>query len=253
MRVLILGGTGEARELAGLLACRHDVVSSLAGRVREPLLPVGEVRSGGFGGESGFAAHLRADGIDAVIDATHPFAETMTRTAARVTAGLGLPLVRLQRPAWQPGPGDEWLDAAEVADAARIVDGLLRAGRATRALLTVGRQELAAFGGLPRGTVVARMIDPPATVPDSVREIVLARGPFTVEAEHAALEHIGADLLVSKNSGGAATAAKLVAARERGVPVVMVRRPSLPEGVRVVTSVAEAAAWADGARRPATG
>ncbi|MBD8506889.1 cobalt-precorrin-6A reductase [Hoyosella sp. G463] len=245
MRVLILGGTGEARQLAAALVGRHAVVSSLAGRVREPLVPVGEVRSGGFGGASGFAAHLREDRIEAVIDATHPFAATMTATAARVTGGLGVPFARLQRPEWEPVPGDKWLDAPDVAGAARIVDGLLRGGGATRALLTVGRQELAAFEDLPRGTVVARTIDAPAVVPASVREVILARGPFTLGEERATLERSGADVLVSKNSGGAATAAKLVAARERGIPVVMVGRPALPGGVTVMTSVAEAVAWAD--------
>ncbi|WP_149359234.1 cobalt-precorrin-6A reductase [Lolliginicoccus suaedae] len=251
MRVLILGGTGEARQLAAALAGRHEVVSSLAGRVREPLVPVGEVRSGGFGGSRGFAEHLRADRVEAVIDATHPFAATMTATAARVTATLGVPLARLQRPGWEPVAGDEWLHAPDVAGAARIVDSMLREGSATSVLLTVGRQELAAFDRLPRGAVVARMIDPPASIPASVREVILARGPFTLDEERATLASSGADVLVSKNSGGTATAAKLVAARERGIPVVMVGRPELPGGATVVTSVAEAVAWADRVVPPA--
>jgi precorrin-6A/cobalt-precorrin-6A reductase len=234
-RVLVLGGTGEARRLAtALVEVGADVLSSLAGRVADPVLPPGRVRVGGFGGVEGLAEALAE--VDVVVDATHPFAAAMTRNAAAAAAATGTPLLRLQRPGWSAGPGDDWrwvsdLDeaAASVADAASV-------------FLTTGRQGLAAFAGL-RGAVLVRSVDPPEAPLPPRTTVVLARGPFTVEEETALMREHAVDVLVTKDSGGAMTAAKLTAARELGVRVVLVRRPPLPHGVPVVATVEEALDW----------
>jgi precorrin-6A/cobalt-precorrin-6A reductase len=234
-RVLVLGGTAEARRLAErLVAADVDVLSSLAGRVADPLLPPGEVRIGGFGGTAGLAAAL--DGVAAVVDATHPFAATMTAHAAAAAAATGTPLLRLQRPGWTAQPGDAW----------RWVDSLEQAATAAAGyrsvLLTTGRQGLAAFAGLTARCVV-RSVDPPGPPLPARATVVLARGPFTVADERALMTAHGVDVVVTKDSGGPMTAAKLTAARELGVPVVLVRRPSLPAGVPAAATVEEAAAW----------
>jgi precorrin-6A/cobalt-precorrin-6A reductase len=234
-RVLVLGGTGEARRLAtALVEAGADVLSSLAGRVADPVLPPGRVRVGGFGGVEGLAEALAE--VDVVVDATHPFAAAMTGNAAAACAATGTPLLRLQRPGWSAGPGDDWrwvsdLDeaAASVADAASV-------------FLTTGRQGLAAFAGL-RGAVLVRSVDPPEAPLPPRTTVVLARGPFTVEEETALMREHAVDVLVTKDSGGAMTAAKLTAARELGVRVVLVRRPPLPHGVPVVATVEEALDW----------
>jgi precorrin-6A/cobalt-precorrin-6A reductase len=234
-RVLLLGGTAEARRLAERLVAEDvDVLSSLAGRVADPVLPPGEVRIGGFGGVEGLTAAL--DGVAALVDATHPFAATMTAHAAAAAATTGTPLLRLQRPGWTARPGDDW----------RWVDSLEQAASAVAGhgsvLLTTGRQGLAAFAGLTAHCVV-RSVDPPEPpLPASVT-VVLARGPFTVDQERALMTAHGVDVVVTKDSGGTMTAAKLTAARELGVPVVLVRRPPLPAGVPVAATVQEALAW----------
>jgi precorrin-6A/cobalt-precorrin-6A reductase len=234
-RVLVLGGTSEARRLAErLVAGGVDVLSSLAGRVADPVLPPGEVRVGGFGGTAGLAAAL--DGVAALVDATHPFAATMTAHAAAAAAATGTPLLRLQRPGWTAQPGDDWRWVDSLADAARAVAG------SRVVLLTTGRQGLAAFAGLSAHCVV-RSVDPPEPPLPARATVVLARGPFTVEDERALMTAHGVDAVVTKDSGGPMTAAKLTAARELGVPVVLVRRPPLPEGVPVAATVEEAAAW----------
>jgi precorrin-6A/cobalt-precorrin-6A reductase len=231
--ILVLGGTGEARELAAVLTARGEhVVSSLAGRLADPVLPDGEVRVGGFGGVDGLAAWLAEHRPAAVVDATHPFASGITANAAAACGGT--PLLRLQRPGWTPGPGDDWRWAADLAEAASMVTGT--------AFLTTGRQGLAEFAGLP-GPVLVRCVDPPAVPLPAGATLVLARGPFTVADELALMREHAVDVVVSKDSGGHMTAAKLVAARELGIPVVLVRRPPLPAGVPVVGTVAEAAAW----------
>jgi precorrin-6A/cobalt-precorrin-6A reductase len=239
-QVLILGGTGEARALAGLLHARGvAVLTSLAGRVRDPLLPAGQVRVGGFGGREGFAAWLARHPAAVVVDATHPFAATMTATAAAVTAAAGVPCLRLQRPPWRPGPGDRWIEVPSLEQAAEQVRA-----RAGRTLLTVGRQGLAAFHGCAGVPILARVIDPPdGPLPPNI-EVLPARGPFTEDEEVALLAGRGIAVLVTKNSGGAMTEAKLRAARTLAVPVVMVARPELPAGVPVADTPAAAARWA---------
>ncbi|MFG6194451.1 cobalt-precorrin-6A reductase [Nonomuraea sp. JJY05] len=263
-RVLILGGTAEARALAADLAGRGvHVVSSLAGRVSNPRLPVGEVREGGFGGPDGLAAWLAAERIDALVDATHPFAARMTASAAEAAARTGVPLLVLRRPGWREGPGDAWRRVpslheaaarlAEVAarpseDATRPSEASARpgGGGTVRVFLTTGRRSLPVFTGLPGVWLLARSVEPPEPpVPDNVR-VLLDRGPYTVEGERALIRDHRLDVLVTKDSGGPMTTAKLVAARELGLPVIMVDRPPLPAGVRLVESAAEAAAWAQG-------
>jgi precorrin-6A/cobalt-precorrin-6A reductase len=236
-RVLVLGGTGEARRLAtALVADGVDAVSSLAGRVAEPVLPPGEVRIGGFGGAEGLAAYLREERIAAVVDATHPFAAAMTANAAAAAREAGVPLLRLQRPGWSPGPGDDWRWVGSLEEAAAAVAGF------AHVFLTTGRRGLGAFAGLPM-EVLLRTVDPPEPPLPARTTVVLERGPFTVDDERALMRAHAVDVVVTKDSGGGMTAAKLTAARELGIPVVVVRRPPLPDGVPVVTGVDEARAW----------
>ncbi|MCG7209026.1 cobalt-precorrin-6A reductase [Streptomyces arenae] len=229
--VLILGGTAEARELAADLAARPGVrvTTSLAGRVGRPGALAGEVRVGGFGGSAGLADWLREHRVTALVDATHPFAETITANAARAAAETGVPALVLRRPGWRPGPGDRWYPADSLAAAA---DLLPRFG--PRVLLTTGRLGLSAFAHLADRHFVVRSVEPPEPPMPPHTEVLLARGPFTVAGETALLCENLIDVLVTKDSGGAATAAKLTAARELGLPVVVVRRPPLPAGVTTV-------------------
>ncbi|WP_405975227.1 cobalt-precorrin-6A reductase [Streptomyces sp. NBC_00988] len=233
--ILILGGTTEARELAAELTALPEVkvTTSLAGRVSRPGALAGDVRIGGFGGAEGLAAWLREHHVDAVVDATHPFAETITANAARAGAATGLPVVVLRRPGWQPGPGDHWHPVASLSEAAEALPALGR-----RVLLTTGRLGLAAFAHLAQLRFVVRSVEPPEPPMPPDVEVLLARGPFTVADEAALLREHRIDVVVTKDSGGAATAAKLTAAREAGVPVVVVRRPPLPDGVGAVPDVA---------------
>lgn len=229
-RVLVLGGTGEARRLAAALHAEPGctVTSSLAGRVAAPALPVGQVRTGGFGGVDGLAAWLRSDGTDVVVDATHPFAAQMTAHAVAATAAAGVPLLVLRRAGWTAGPGDRW---HRVPDAAAAAAALPALGR--RVFLATGRGDLEAFAGLDLFCLV-RAVDPPEPLPRRAR-VVLARGPFPVEAERALLREHRIDVLVTRDSGGTMTAAKLVAARELGLPVVLLDRPPAPDAPTVST------------------
>ena len=239
-RVLILGGTTEARLLAAALAADPGlrVTSSLAGRVAEPRLPVGEVRIGGFGGPAGLADWLRAERVDALVDATHPFAEVMSRSAALAAAATGVPLLALRRPGWAPVDGDRWHPVGSLAEAAAALPALGR-----RVFLTTGRLGLAAFAHLDGLHFLARSVDAPGAPLPAHCEVLLDRGPFTLDDERAVLREHRIDVLVTKDSGGAATAPKLTAARELGLPVVIVRRPAPPAGIRVAEDVAEAARW----------
>ncbi|NIK57507.1 cobalt-precorrin-6A reductase [Kribbella shirazensis] len=237
MKVLLLGGTGEARELAGLLTgAGIDVLTSLAGRTTNARLPAGEVRSGGFGGADGLAAWLRTHPVDAVIDATHPYAATMTAHAIEAARATGVPLLVLRRSGWTPEPGDDWQPADSHADAAAMLPAL-----GARVFLTIGRQGLDAYAGTGLWTL-ARCVDPPEP-PPSWCELLLARGPFSEADELALLREYRIDVLVTKNSGGAATAAKLRAARQLDLPVVLIRRPALPAEAETVSSVEQAAQW----------
>ncbi len=238
--ILILGGTAEARELADALAARRDVrvTTSLAGRVARPGAISGEVRIGGFGGADGLAVWLREQRVDALVDATHPFAESITKNAARAAAVTGVPALVLRRPGWHPDPEDR---RHPVASQAAAADLLPRLGR--RVFLTTGRLGLAAFAHLTDLHFVVRSVEPPRSPMPPHTEVLLARGPFTVADETALLHDHRIDVLVTKDSGGGATAAKLTAARALRLPVVVVERPPLPEGVSAVPDVAGVLAW----------
>ncbi|MGP4028658.1 cobalt-precorrin-6A reductase [Actinomadura sp. 3N407] len=241
-RVLILGGTAEARALAARLADVPGVrvVSSLAGRVTEPRLPAGEVHVGGFGGPEGLAAWLRERRIDRVVDATHPFAERMSASAARASRLTGVPLLALRRRGWDEEDGDDWHRVPSLADAA----ARLPAG--ARVFLTTGRRSIPVFAARTDVWFLARSVDPPEPpVPPNVR-VLVARGPYTVDGERALIRDHRLGALVTKDSGGAMTRAKLTAAREARLPVFMVDRPRPPDGVRTVDDVAQVAAWVQG-------
>ncbi|MFD8839178.1 cobalt-precorrin-6A reductase [Streptomyces griseofuscus] len=234
--VLVLGGTAEARRLAAALAAHPAgirVTTSLAGRTARPEAPAGEVRIGSFGGAEGLTEWLRAHRVDALVDATHPFAESITANAARATAATGVPLVVLRRPGWRPVPGDRWYDVPSLAAAAEALSGL-----GDRVFLTTGRLGLAAFAHLTGRHFLVRSVERPDPPLPPHTEVLLARGPFTVADERELLRAHRIEVLVTKDSGGEATAAKLTAARELGLPVVVVRRPALPEGVTAVPDAA---------------
>lgn len=240
MRVLILGGTGDAAELATQASnlAGLEIISSLAGRTQTPTVPIGQVRVGGFGGAPGLADYLRAERIAALIDATHPFAAQISWNAAEAAQQCDLPFLRLVRPGWQPVAGDRWIEVESHAAAAEAVSDL-----AQRIFLTIGRQELAAFAHLNDRWFLMRMIDPPQPdAPLPPGELLLERGPFTLEHEQALLQTYRIEAIVSKNSGGAATYAKIAAARLAGLPIVMVQRPVMPAG-KQVGDVAGALRW----------
>lgn len=214
------------------------MTSSLAGRVRNPKLPVGECRIGGFGGPDGFADYLETERITAVIDATHPFAATMTRTAATVCAALAIPRLVVQRPRYSQQPHDEWLRVPSVAAAAQAIP---QCGR--RVFITTGRQELPAYAQLPAETYsLVRCVDPPVGAMPPNLAVILARGPFDVAAERKLLHTHRIEVLTTKDSGGSLTSGKLQAARELGITVIMVDRPTLPSG-DVVSTAQAAQAW----------
>lgn len=240
MRVLILGGTGDAAELVATLATITGIeaIASFAGRTREPATLVGSVRIGGFGGAAGLASYLREMHIDLVIDATHPFARQISWNAATAATEVGIPRLMLIRPAWEKGSGDRWMEVDNVEAAAFALEN-----QAQRVFLTIGRQELAAFAHVKDIWFLMRMIDPPtadAVVPPGI--VLCDRGPFALDNEREILIHYNIDTIVSKNSGGDATYAKIIAARELGLKVVMVNRPAIPPGEQV-TNVDGALTW----------
>jgi precorrin-6A/cobalt-precorrin-6A reductase len=239
--LLILGGTTEGYKLAEAAASLPGlrVVSSLAGRVGSPRLPAGETRIGGFGGIAGLAEYLRQEKIDAVIDATHPFASRMGWNAAGAGAETGTALLRLARPAWQPVAGDRWSMAEDWPQAAAA----LREAAAHRVFLAIGRQELAHFTGLDDIWFLIRAVEAPDTTMQFAQsELLLARGPFRYADELALLREHRIDTIVCKNSGGDATDGKLTAARELGIRVIMLQRPERP-AVASAPDVAAAMAW----------
>ena len=235
--MLILGGTGEGAAIARALDGRARVTSSLAGRTRHPAAIAGEMRTGGFGGAAGLARYLREERIDRLIDATHPFAARISAHAREAAGRAGVPRLAVVRAMWRREPGDRWLCVADAAEAAGALTGLPDA-----VFLTLGPGDLDAFAGLGDRRFLLRRIDPgPSPLPNAA--VVLARGPFDLADERRLFDACGIGTLVTRASGGAATEAKILAARERNMPVVMIRRPPPEPGPRV-SSVEEAVEWA---------
>ena len=236
MRVLLLGGTAEGRELAARLHPHVDIISSLAGRVPDPALPVGPVRVGGFGGVDGLRLWLHDEPIDAVVDATHPFAATMTAHAAEVCRELAMPHLVLARPPWDPGGAivvASDIDAAETVAEQRI----------SRVFLTTGRSGVKAFADSDAWFLIRTVTEPDNASLPRHHELVLSRGPYRYDDELQLLTQHRIEALVTKNSGGDMTRSKLDAAAALDVPVVMVARPQLPDGVTAVGTVQEAVDW----------
>ncbi len=242
MKVLILGGTTEARALAGALAGqkRFAVTLSLAGRTANPLPQPVPVRSGGFGGVEGLAVFLRDEKIDALIDATHPYAAQISANAARAAELSNVPLIALRRAAWAKTDGDQWIEVSSIADAVSALGVVPR-----RVFLALGRKEIEPFATAPEHVYLVRSVDPvdpPLAVPHAI--YLTARGPFSEADDRALLERHRIDVVVAKNSGGAASYGKIAAARALHLPVILLKRPPLPE-VASVDTVEEVLAWLD--------
>lgn len=242
--LLILGGTTEASALAQAVAKRRiEAIFSYAGRVERPRAQPIPLRVGGFGGADGLAGYLRDNAITHVVDATHPFAAQMSRNAAQACREAGVALAALSRPAWQPVRGDHWIDIADIDAAVAAL-----AGPSRRVFLALGRMHLAAFASQPQHHYLLRLVDRPDTRPLANCEIVVARGPFTKDADTALMRRHKTRLVVCKNSGGLGARAKLDAARALGLPVLMIARPVLPRRPELA-SPAQVLDWLD---HPAT-
>jgi len=239
----------EASALAAALAAAGlRATLSYMGRVERPKPQPVAVRIGGFGGAEGLAAWLRAEAVTHLVDATHPFAARMSANAAAAAAATGVPLVALTRPPWQPGPGDRW---QRVPDMAGAVAALAGPGR--RVMLAIGRMHLAEFAAQPQHDYLLRLVDPPAApVPLPRHRVVVDRGPFSVDGDRALMAAHGVELIVAKNAGGQGSVAKLVAARDLGLPVVMIDRPAMPAR-REAATVAEVMGWLGEVGHPASG
>ena len=233
MRILILAGTAEARDLARkLVARRHDVTSSLAGRTGEPVMPEGRVRMGAFGSAESLATYLREESIELLIDATHAFAQTISAEATKAAEMAGITLVRFVRPEWPRLKSAEYKHFTDIATALKSVPAL------KKALVTTGHKDLDAIAEQPKADFLVRLIDPPKTpLPDNAR-LLLARPPYTLKSEMNLMGQNGITHLVTKNSGSIETRAKLEAAAALGVTIYMIDRPVLPEA-RIVNSVTE--------------
>jgi len=241
-RILILGGTAEARALAGVLVERKDlaVTLSLAGRTAQPLAQGVPVRSGGFGGAEGLADYLRAERIDVLIDATHPYAAAISANAVEAARAAKAPLLALRRLPWSKAPGDMWTEVDTMEDAVKALGETPR-----RVFLALGRKELRPFEAAPQHVYLVRSVDPvdpPLAVPHTI--YVTARGPFSEEEDRALLERYRIAAIVAKNSGGDATYGKIAASRALHLPVIMLKRPALPEA-ESVTTVEDALRWLD--------
>ena len=241
-RILILGGTVEARRLADALGGRAGllVTLSLAGRTAEPLPQPAPVRIGGFGGAEGLTEYLRAERIELLIDATHPYADAISFNAARAADQAQVRLLAIRRPPWKRVDDDRWIEAANVEDAVRALGAGPR-----RVFLALGRNELQPFAASPQHVYLIRSVDPvdpPLAVPQAL--YITARGPFGEAEDRALLEQHRIDIVIAKNSGGDATYGKIAASRALGLPVVLLKRPALPE-VPSVATVEEALGWLD--------
>jgi precorrin-6A/cobalt-precorrin-6A reductase len=238
MTVLLLAGTGEAKEIAsGLAAVGADAVASLAGATRTPKQLALKTRIGGFGGADGFRIYLQETGITAVLDATHPFAAQITDRTAEICAMLGLPYLQFLRPGWVAQDGDNWTEIAHEQEATEYIS----AGQT--AFLGTGRQTLERFANLKDVRIICRQIDPPSgPFPFPGGQFLVGRPPFPVADEVALFQRLKVDWLVVKNAGGVRSESKLIAARQLQIPVLMIRRPPMPDADRVET-VQDALAW----------
>jgi precorrin-6A/cobalt-precorrin-6A reductase len=248
MRILILGGTAEASALAKLIAGdkRFQPTLSLAGRTASPATPPIPYRIGGFGGSEGLAAWIKAEGVSAVVDATHPFAARISANAVKAAEAAGVPLATVIRPAWTHQAGDQWLSVTTPEAAAAALGPVPRT-----VFLATGRLELPAFAAAPQHSYIARVIDHPGDVALPPRiEFIYKRGPFDPAAEARLLAGHRVEIVVSKNSGGAATYGKIEAARLLRLPVVMIERPE-KAAIHPVASAAEAMLWLEALRSPA--
>jgi precorrin-6A/cobalt-precorrin-6A reductase len=241
-RILILGGTAEARQLAGRLAGRAglEITLSLAGRTATPAAQPVPVRVGGFGGAAGLAKYLVSERVDALIDATHPYANVISANAVAAARRSGVPVVALRRPPWISVSGDRWI---EVGDAGEAVWAIGQTPR--RVFVALGRNELKPFGDAPQHYYLIRSVDPvdpPLPLPHV--GYVTGRGPFGEADDHVLMTEHRIDVVVAKNSGGTATYGKIAAARALGIDVIMLRRPPAPDGAAVET-IEDAIAWLD--------
>jgi precorrin-6A/cobalt-precorrin-6A reductase len=241
-RILLLGGTTEASALAHALAetaaeTGAEAIFSYAGRTATPLAQPLPTRIGGFGGVEGLIAYLQAEKITHVVDATHPFAAGMSRNAHAACAAQNLPLIALERPAWQAGPGDHWQGVADM-DAAVLALPEAPA----RVFLAIGKQQAGLFAARPQHHYLLRLVDAPQAQPLPDCRVILGRGPFSAEEDLALMQEARITHVVAKNAGGSGARAKLDAARALSLPVIMVERPSLPPRL-VAQSVGEALAW----------
>jgi precorrin-6A/cobalt-precorrin-6A reductase len=241
--LLILGGAQEGRRLAAELARRGrvDFISSVAGRVASQSEVAGTVRSGGFGGVAGLIGYLERHQIRAVVNATHPFAEVMSEHARTACAATGVPLLRFTRPGWREQAGDRWL---RVPDVQRAAAGIAAEslGPVGHVLLTIGRSGVGAFAALSGPEFLIRAIEAPTGPVPPRGRLLLERGPFTVAGELSLLRRHDIDLIVTKDSGGTQTEAKLRAARELGLPVLMIDRRPAPDETRTF-ELASALDW----------
>ena len=239
MRVLLLGGTTEAGKLAAALATAAVVATySYAGRTAMPVAQPLPTRVGGFGGVAGLVQYLRAEHVTHLIDATHSFAAQMSRNAVLACAESGTQLIAFERPPWIEGPGDNWRDVGDIEAAVAALPDM-----PARIFLGIGRQNLAAFAARPQHFFLLRLVDAPvAPLPLPNAEIVLARGPFTLQGDLALLRDRSISHVVAKNAGGDGARAKLDAARVFGLPVILIARPQQPER-RVAHSADEVMRW----------
>ncbi|MGQ0683104.1 cobalt-precorrin-6A reductase [Bradyrhizobium sp.] len=237
-RALILGGTADANQLAEALAhVGLDAIYSYGGRTRAPAGQPLPTRIGGFGGVAGLAEYIRQEGITHVIDATHPFAAEMSRNAVAACAETGTPLIAVERAPWARTPGDTWIEVADIASAVAA----LPENRA-RVFLAIGRQHIAPFGARPQHAYTLRFVDPPEGALPFDANVIVSRGPFTLDGELEMMQARGIEWVVARNSGGDGARAKIDAARALGLPVIMLSRPQLPERPRM-DNVADALQW----------
>ncbi|KIN75382.1 Precorrin-6x reductase [Sulfitobacter noctilucae] len=239
MRILLLGGTTEASMMARRLATTGlDAVFSYAGRTDAPVAQPLPVRVGGFGGAGGLGAYLHREKITHVIDATHPFAARMSQNASNACAAAQVPLIRLERPAWEPSDGDIW----QLVPSVEAIPNTLPNAPA-RVFLAIGKQQVGLFAARPQHHYLLRLVDPPAApLPLPHTTVVIARGPFDIAGDTALMQEHRITHVVAKNSGGSGARAKLDAARALGLPVLMADRPKLPED-RVARNADEVMRW----------